>query len=84
MAKRKIPAHITNNDVRKYLAEINEHFVVLGKWHRKLIDKAKEQGLTKEEADLLKKVIKAYNNLNSQFDELTPSLVELVLRSKGL
>lgn len=78
---RKIPNYITDESVRKYLAELNDNISTLKKWHKVLINKAKEKTITKEEAELLQKVIKAHNNLNSQFDQLTPSILQIALKA---
>lgn len=77
---KKIPDYIIDNNVRLKLVEINEHISVLEKAHKGLMEKAKTGKLTSEDKDLLNQVIEAYKNLNKQFDQLAPSLPELLMK----
>lgn len=77
---KKIPDYIIDNNIRLKLAEINEHITTLEKAHRKLLDKAKSGKLSAEDKELLNEVIQAYSNLNRQFNQLAPSLPELLLK----
>jgi hypothetical protein len=77
---KKIPAYIVDPETRAHLDKIGGYIAELQKAHRELCEKLERRTITAAEAALLDKVIKAHNNLQKQWDALTPRLVEALIK----
>ena len=75
---KTIPDYIVNEDVRKYLNELNGHMDTLENAFRDYSAQKKHRTLTPEEEDMVRQIREAYDNLHKVFTELTPSIRELI------
>lgn len=82
MSKRKIPDTVINSDVRSYLNELATHIDTLEKYHKELCDLGQNSSLNEEQKALLKVIIQARNNLDSQWRQLTPTIEEAIATGK--